>query len=380
MKAGRRMISRITNLFPQIRNRLRRFMNGQNIKTIAVCAAQVPFFSGGAEAHVDGLVRQLKGRGFEVDLINIPYKWYPKEQLLRSIEIWEKLDLSESNGKKIDLIITTKFPSYFARHRNRVLWLIHQYRQMYDLFDTPYSGFERSRSGDLELRERLIEMDTRALRSYKKIYTNSKNTADRLKKYNGIDATALYHPPRLGSRYWTGEYEDYVLSVGRLDSLKRVDLLVKSLRFCGAGIRCKIAGTGPEAGKLKTLAHDCGLSNRVDFLGFVPDDELLELYARCSTVFFAPLDEDYGYITLEAFLSKKPVITAFDSGGPLEFVVDGQNGIVLDSLKEKEIGEKIENLVGDKERCKRFGANGYSRVKDINWDFVVQNLLSGNRI
>lgn len=352
-------------------------MNSEDIKTIAVCAAQVPFFSGGAEAHVMGLIEELKTRDFEVDLINIPYKWYPHEQLLNSIEIWEKIDLSESNGKKIDLVITTKFPSYFAQHRNKVLWLIHQYRQMYDLFETSYSGFDSSRPEDLELRDRLIEMDTRILKTYKKIYTNSKNTAQRLKKYNGIEATPLYHPPRLNGRYYAAGFDGSILSVGRLDSLKRVDLLIRSLRFCDSKIKCKIAGSGPESESLKVLARDCGVSDRVEFLGFVPDERLLELYANCSAVFFAPLDEDYGYITLEAFLSQKPVITSFDSGGPLEFVEDRLNGLVLDSLEEKGIGEKIEGLVADKEKCWRFGLNGYHKVKDINWDFVIQTLLCG---
>jgi len=352
-------------------------MNSSDIRSIAVCAAQVPFFSGGAEAHVQGLIQELGIRNYDVELINIPYKWYPHEQLLKSIEIWKMMDLSESNGKKIDMIITTKFPSYFAQHRSKVLWLIHQYRQMYDLFDTPYSGFDKSRPEDMELRNKLIDMDTRILKTYKKIFTNSKNTAERLQKFNGIKAIPLYHPPRLSGRYYSADFDDYVLSVGRLDSLKRVDLLIKSLRFCESKIRCKIAGSGPESGHLQSLASDCGVSDRVEFLGFVPDDNLLELYANCSAVFFAPLDEDYGYITLEAFLSRKAVITAFDSGGPLEFVENGHNGIILDSLEEETAGEAIGGLVADKEKCRSYGLNGYEKVKGICWDDVIESLLSG---
>ena len=370
---GRHMRPKVKTL---VKNRLRRSGNRGPLKTIAVCAAQVPFFSGGAEAHVEALIEELKARDFEVDLINIPYKWYPHEQLLKSVEIWKKLDLSESNAKKIDMIITTKFPSYFAQHRNKVLWLIHQYRQMYDLFETHYSGFNKSRPKDLELRDRLIEMDTQILKTYKKIFTNSKNTAARLKKYNGIEATPLYHPPRLSGRYYSTGFDDYVLSVGRLDSLKRVDLLIKSLRFCDSKIRCKIVGSGPESEKLEVIARECGVSDRVEFLGFVPDEKLLDLYSNCSAVFFAPLDEDYGYITLEAFLSQKPVITSFDSGGPLEFVEDQLNGIVLDSLEEKGIGEKIDGLVSDKQRCRRYGIRGHQKVKSINWNVVIQTLLT----
>jgi len=372
------MKKRVQSLLKKIRNsKLKRSKRNRKIKTIAVCAAQVPFFKGGAEAQVNGLVRELKKRGYEVELISIPYKWYPHEQLLKSMEIWQLLDLSESNGKRIDMVISSKFPSYFVEHSNKVLWLIHQYRQIYDLFHTPYSGFNPSKKKDMELRNKLIEIDTQALKKYKRIYTNSKNTANRLKKFNNIDSVPLYHPPKLVGEYFTADYKDYVLSVGRLDPLKRVDLLIKSLKYCDNKIKCKIAGTGPELERLQSLAKKYRLSDRVEFLGFVSDEDLLQLYANCFLVFFTPKDEDYGYITLEAFLSKKPVMTSSDSGGPLEFVVDQQNGIVLESMDEEGVGAKIEELFLDKEKCQTFGLNGYQCVKDINWDFVIDTLVYG---
>jgi len=219
------------------------------VKTIAVCAAQAPFFRGGAEAHVQGLVDNLCAAEYEVDLINIPYKWYPHDQLLRSMEIWDLLDLTESNGKSIDLVITTKFPSYFVRHPNKVLWLIHQYRQAYDLFGSEFSEFDPADGRSMAFRDKLIAMDTEALRTYPRIYTNAGNTASRLKTYNGIEAQPLYHPPRLAGRYTSGPYGDYVLSVGRLDKLKRLDVLLRALPLCADDVRCKIAGTGPEEGR-----------------------------------------------------------------------------------------------------------------------------------
>lgn len=347
------------------------------VKTIAVCAAQVPFFQGGAEAHVDSLVEKLIENGYEADLINIPYKWYPHEQLLKSINVWKQIDLSESNGKEIDMVISTKFPSYFVEHPNKVLWLIHQYRQIYDLFHTPYSGFDPSSKRDMKLRDRLIDLDTQILKSYTRIYTNSKNTADRLEKFNGVESSPLYHPPKMAGQYYCADFKDYILSVGRLEKLKRVDLLLKALKCMDERIRCKIAGIGPELDQLKAMARELDLSDRVNFLGYVPDDELLHLYAECSLVFFAPLDEDYGYITLEAFLSKKPVITGFDSGGPLEFVLDQHNGIVLDSYSEKVMANRIEELFFDKKKCEDFGKEGYHRVKDISWEHVIDTLVKG---
>jgi len=373
------MRQKIRKIISKAGERLDFHTSKKEIRTIAVCAAQVPFFYGGAETHVNSLIFHLQEKGFEVELINIPYKWYPHEQLLKSIELWKMLDLSESNGKKIDLVIATKFPSYFVNHHNKVLWLIHQYRQIYDLFDTPYSGFDKNSRKDMALRDRLIKMDNQAFGSFKRIYTNAKNTAKRLHKYNAVSGNALYHPPKLIGRYYSSESKDYILSVGRLDKLKRIDLLLHSLKQCSDQIRCKITGTGPEQENLRDLAKRLGIQSRVEFLGFVSDEELLRLYAEAAVVFFAPLDEDYGYITLESFLSKKPVITGFDSGGPLEFVEDERTGLVLQSLEPENVARQIESLFFDREKCAAFGASGYSKVKNINWDFVIDCLLYGKQ-
>ena len=378
MNQKQKMVQKVKNLLMKIQNRLKHSEKNQEIKTIAVCAAQVPFFKGGAEEHVNALVRELRCRGYDVDIINIPYKWYPHDQLLKSIRIWELLDLSESNDKKIDMVISTKFPSYFVEHPKKTLWLIHQYRQIYDLYLTPYSGFDPSKKAERELRNKLIEMDNQDLKRYKRIYTNSKNTSNRLKKFNNIESTPLYHPPKLAGKYFCADYKDYILSLGRLDPLKRVDLLIQSLKHCDERVKCKIAGIGPELSRLQSIAKKCRVSERIEFLGFVSDETLLNLYANCSLVFFAPIDEDYGYVTLEAFLSKKPVITSFDSGGPLEFVENQKSGIVLKSLEQRDVAREIEGLFFDKEKCQTLGFNGYHRVKDINWNTVIDTLIHGD--
>jgi len=248
---------------------------------------------------------------------------------------------------------------------------------MYDLFETPYSGFDKKSRKDMALRDKLIKMDNQVLSTYKKIYTNSANTASRLKKYNNIESVPLYHPPKLTGMYYSANFDDYILSVGRLDPLKRVDLLIRALKFCDSRIHCKIAGRGPELENLKILSRELGVTDRIEFLGFVSEKKLLDLYANCSAVFFAPQDEDYGYITLEAFLSKKPVLTSSDAGGPLEFVRDNSNGIIIDSLDAGVIGKKIDELVLNKDKSRNFGLNGYFTAKDINWDFVIQTLLHG---
>jgi glycosyltransferase involved in cell wall biosynthesis len=207
----------------------------------------------------------------------------------------------------------------------------------------------------------------------KEIYTISKNVSKRLKVYNNIDSQALYQPPSLVGRYQNKSYGNYILSVGRLDLLKRNDLLIRSLVHCEKSITAKIAGRGQELENLIKLSKQIGVSERVEFLGFVSDEELLELYANAMTVYFAPVDEDYGLITLEAFLSKKPVITCCDSGGVLEFVSDENNGFVCNVMPE-DIGRAIEKISKNKNICKEFGESGYQTVKDITWDNVVDRL------
>ena len=111
------------------------------IKSVVVCASQVPFVHGGAELHVRGLVDNLRRRGYKAECASVPFKWYPKDELLTQIAAWRMIDLSEANGERIDLAIGTKFPSYFVRHPNKITWLFHQYRAIYELCGTPYSEF-----------------------------------------------------------------------------------------------------------------------------------------------------------------------------------------------------------------------------------------------
>src|SRR5262249_1308175 len=211
------------------------------IRTVVVCEAQVPVVHGGAEIHVRELARELIARGYDTELVSVPFKWYPKSEILPHAAAWRLLDLSESNGRPIDLVIASKFPTYFARHPRKVAWLIHQYRAAYELCGTVYSDFGHNER-DVGLRDTLIRLDTAPLRECRGVVANAANTADLVQKFNGIAAQALYHPPRLASRLAPGVYDDYVLSVGRLESVKRVDLLVKAMAQVDKPIRLVVAG------------------------------------------------------------------------------------------------------------------------------------------
>lgn len=347
-----------------------------SIRTIVVCEAQVPFVHGGAEVHVRELTRELNARGYQAELVSVPFKWYPKEEILPHAAAWRLLDLSESNGRPIDLVIASKFPTYFVRHPNKVAWLIHQYRAAYELCGTEYSDFGHNEQ-DVGLRDTLIRLDTEMLGECRRVFANAENTANRVRKYNGVAAEALYHPPRLAGRLAaaTVEYGDYVLSVGRIESVKRVDLLVSAMARVDKPIRLVIAGEGTQRANVERVAANLGVSDRVDFLGTIDDERLLTLYREALAVLYPPFDEDFGYVTLEGFLARKPVVTASDSGGPNEFVVDGVNGLVCAPAAEA-FAEAINSLARDKRRAAAMGGAGFERARSITWDGVIEKLVS----
>ncbi len=343
------------------------------IKTIVVCQAQVPFVHGGAELHVQGLVEHLRRRGYRAECASVPFKWYPKEELLTQIAAWRMVDVSESNGERIDLAIATKFPTYFVRHPNKVTWLFHQYRAIYDLAGTQYSEFKNA-DGDVQLRERLIALDSSALCESRAVFSNARNTAERLSKFNGIHAEPLYHPPPLAGRLKFGAPGDFFLSVGRLEANKRVDLIIRALAHVGKKWRLVVVGEGPLRAELGRLAGSLSLSDRVTFCGSVDEATLVDLYARAAAIVFPPYDEDYGYVTLEAFLSKKPVVTTSDAGGPLEFVVDGVTGIIA-SPDPASLGDSMARIVSDAKLAASMGSAGYERVCTITWDEAIDKLI-----
>jgi len=344
------------------------------IRTVVVCEAQVPFVHGGAETHVRELARELTARGYQTELVSIPFKWYPKEEILPHAAAWRLIDLSESNGRPIDLVIASKFPTYFVRHPNKVGWLIHQYRAAYELCGTPFSDFGHNER-DVGLRDTLIRLDTAMLAECRRLFANSRNTANRVTKFNGLQAEPLYHPPRLASRLVSGPYGNYVLSVGRLESVKRVDLLVSAMAHVDPPIRLVIAGDGTQRENIERLAAQSGLSGRIDFLGTVDDQTLVDLYRGALAVLYPPYDEDFGYVTLEAFLARRPVVTATDSGGPNEFVVDGVNGFVC-APDAQAFADAVNRLSGDRRRAASLGDAGHARAIEVTWDGVIEKLVS----
>ena len=343
------------------------------IQRVLVLEAQVPFVHGGAEMLVRQLVGALATAGYEAEIVSISFRDDSREALVAHAAAWRLLDLTEAQGRPIDLVIATKFPTYLARHPVKVTWLVHQHRAAYELCDTPYSDFTHTER-DVGLRDALVRGDIEALGECAGLFSIAKRVSARLAHYNGLTAEPLYHPPRLAQRIRTGAYGDYMLAVTRLEPVKRVDLAIRTFRHVAPPTRLVVAGDGTARPALEALVAELGLGERVSILGRVPDDALLDLYAGALGVLFAPYDEDYGYVTLEAFLARKPVVTATDSGGTLEFVTDGANGYVVEPAAEA-LAAAVSRLVETTGLAARLGDAGRAVASAVTWHGVVERLV-----
>lgn len=345
---------------------------------IAIATVQVPFITGGAEILAEMLKEELKKRGHQVDIVTVPFKWYPGETLLNSMMIGRLMDLSEVNGEKIDRVIAMKFPAIYVKHENKVSWIMHQHRQAYDLWGTEYGDLHNFPDGE-RIRDFICECDKKYISEAKKVYTIAQNTSNRLKKYCGIDSHALYHPPLNYEKLHCESYGDYVFYPSRIDSIKRQRLLVEAARYFQTDVKVVLAGSGGES----EMSYICGqiekyrLQEKVKLAGFISEEDKINYYANCLGVYFGAYDEDYGYITLEGFFSEKPVIVHPDAGGPLEFVEDGKNGFVVEADAQA-IAKKIDYLYNERKEAERMGKAGKQSLidKHMDWDYVIDKLLN----
>ncbi|MDP9285926.1 MAG: glycosyltransferase family 4 protein [Actinomycetota bacterium] len=336
---------------------------------VAVCAPQVPFVRGGAELVAEELVAALAARGHEAELVTIPFKWYPGTRVLDQAFLWRLVDLTESDGRAIDRVIATKFPAYCVRHPNKVAWVLHQFRQAYDYDRTALGQFSESPE-DRATRRAIERLDSVALGEARRVFATSRNVSDRLRRFNGVEADLLPHPPQTLA-YRTAEPEGFVLSVNRLDRAKRIDLLIGAAK-ADPSLRVVIAGDGPDRARLEQLAS--GLNGQVDFAGRVDEERLADLYSRCLAVYYAPLDEDFGMVPYEAFLSSKPVLTTSDAGGPLEVVRDRHTGLVV-APDAAELARAASYLCAHVDEAKAWGLAGKAVAERVTWDACVDALL-----
>jgi glycosyltransferase involved in cell wall biosynthesis len=346
---------------------------------ILIATAQVPFVRGGAEILAEGLMRALRAQGHAAEIVAIPFKWYPPERILDQVLACRLLDVSESGGDSIDRVVGLKFPAYLIPHPHKVLWLLHQFRTAYELWDNPFGDLHHYPNGP-QVREAIQRLDQRLIPEARAVFTISKNVSSRLWRYCGIDSIPLYHPPAAFEQFYSAEAEDYFFYPSRLASLKRQALVLQALATTQRPVRVRFAGSAdePQYGEeLAMLAHDLDIEHRVEWLGQVTEDEKRALYAHTLGVIFPPVDEDYGYVTLEAMLASKPLITCTDSGAPLEFVLNDETGLIAEPSPQA-MAAAMDQLWNDRDMARALGEAGRKRYDSlhISWMTVVERLVS----
>jgi glycosyltransferase involved in cell wall biosynthesis len=344
-------------------------------KRVLVLGAQVPFARGGAENLNAGLVKAIAENlpGVAVDLVQLPLKHYPEQRIVTEMMTWRLVDLTEVDGHRVDLVVPTKFPSYAIRHPNKVLWLVHQYRQAYDLAGTVY---DRPQLTDIEraARHKLRELDTRFIDECVGRFAISETVCERLLRFNNLLSVPLWPPPLLHDRIHAGVYSDTVIYFGRLDSSKRAGLLLDAARLVLAA-KVVIYGAGTTEADLREQILQLGLSDRCRLGGYIPDDDLIAELARARAVFYGPYDEDYGYATIEAFLAEKPVITCRDSGEAARIVERTGGGWVV-APEPAAIAGALEDVYrATDEELAALGRVGAAFARQLSWRHVVDELV-----
>jgi len=344
---------------------------------IIIASTIVPFIEGGGTLIVDWTAQKLREAGHKVEIFKIPFSHlhpYVEQQML-ALRLFNLAD-------SCDRLISIRTPSYIISHPNHIVWFIHHYRYAYELWNTKLqSGIPLTTSGFKE-RDAVIQADNTYLHKLKKIFTNSIEVSGRLKEYNNINSEVLYPPLLDESSFFNREYGDYIYYSSRIADNKRQLLAVQAMQYTKSKVKLLITGhpdTSHNAAILNSYIKSEGLKSKVIIISkWISEEEKIDYFSRCLAAIYIPYDEDsYGYPSLEAFASKKAVITCSDSGGTDELIVHEENGFIVNP-NPKEIARTMDELYNNKKKAREMGNNAFFtlRKKGINWNNIVDKLTS----
>lgn len=378
------------------------------MKIAIIAPSPIPFGMGGAEKLYLGLQEQInRHTSHQCELIKVPIKENSFWELIDAYKTFYELDLSH-----FDMVISGKYPAWMLRHHNHRIYMLHCLRGLYDTYHllalpkrflSAHEGVVRvlellrdehagidalfaalyALKADTTvppetfafpapfIREIIHALDAKAMARVKGFAAISQTVIEREEYFPLHVSVEKIYPPSNLPRFETKEGQ-YFFTASRLDSAKRIELIVDAYMKSRTDIPFKIAGGGPL---FETLKARTANDRRIELLGFVSDEELIGLYASAYGIIFTPFDEDYGLITVEAMMSHKPVITCNDSGGVLEFAEHGKTGLIAEP-NAASLSKQIERLADDGEAAWRMGAAGYEKVKSMTWEACVDSLLS----
>jgi glycosyltransferase involved in cell wall biosynthesis len=345
------------------------------VARIIVATASPPFAEGGHLVMARELVRALEAHGHTATLLVTPQNRFGRQGTAYCAAWCTDVQVAHE-GRPVDQVISLRYPAYAVQHDRHVVWLNHRMREYYDLWDDFSSRLSFRAAIKERVRRALIHRADSYLltRRVQRLFVISRTVQTRLQTWGGLRSEVLYPPAPLRA-YRNDGYGDYLFAVSRLTPLKRFDLVLRALAEpIAAGIRCVIAGEGGELEALARLRRRLDLDDRVELLGRIDDRTLLDHLARCRAVVFPTFNEDYGFVTVEAFMSGKPVLTCRDSGGPAELVRDGENGYVSDPAPEA-VARAMRAVMADRSLAVRLGETGAADAAKMTWPDAVSKLL-----
>ena len=323
------------------------------------------------------LATALREEGHVADIVVTPQNRFGR-QASAYLATW-LTDVGSADGRSIDAVVSLRYPSYAVRHPNHVCWLNHTMREYYDLWDRFSATLSPQGRIKERVRRQLVHAADRYLLTHnvRRLFVQSRTVQDRFRMWPSLRSFVLY-PPAPQRDYRCEGYGDYIFMVSRLTPLKRADLLVRALSTpTGKGIRAVIAGDGEERTRLDALITTLNVEEQVTLAGRLSDEEILTHLSRCRAVCFPPLREDYGFVTVEAFASRKAVVTCEDSGGPAELVRDGEHGYVCNPTPDA-LAVALRKLADDRGHAERLGQQAHARGAELTWTETVNTLLALN--
>lgn len=335
-----------------------------------------PYMRGGAEILVDDLKYELEKRGHIVKLFKLPFQ-YDIYALPNMMLISKLLDFSD-----YDRIICFKFPAFYAMHRKKIVWLFHQYRQVYDLYDKPY-GLETS-GESAAIKEIIAYNDTIEIGEAFETYTNALEVSTRLKDYNGLNSKILTPPLRNWENYYNREYGNYIYYPSRVDGLKRQYLAVEAMRYVTSDVKLVLDGKCDNSdegykNKIFEAIAKYKLESKIVWKNtWITDEDKIEKMAGCLACLYLAYKEDScGFVSVESFYSSKPIISCTDSGGTYELVENERTGYFV-SPTPQALAQAMDKLYLDRKNTEKMGKAARKEIikRNITWDEAIRRLTS----
>lgn len=260
------------------------------------------------------------------------YRYY----LLLMPTIIEKFNL-----KKYNLIISSSHCVAKGikklSHQIHVCYCHAPMRYIWDMFDEYFKKAKLiTKIGAKIFRPYLKRWDIKSSQRVDFFIANSQNIANKIKKFYHKNAKVIYPPVDTNFyKFLNLKREDFFLIVSALVPYKKIDLAINV--FNELKLPLKIIGTGPEEKRLKEIAK-----GNIEFLGWQPNEKLLEYYNKCKTLIF-PQEEDFGIVPLEAQACGAPVI-AYKKGGALETIIENETGIFFYPQTEAALIQSIKDF------------------------------------